>query len=347
MTTVSFPGYARKAFTTLQRLRNGKYPEVNPVSIMQEETNRIVAYRLKGWSFASDASAVPAAGGSSRQRWRAFIHTSSHCSHAYVRVLTMPSNNTGTPVVSVTFTIAGDVAPIAYADVSVGALTDSDTPNTISVGSALTASGGMFIALDPDEDYEINVLDSDNARALAVSISEVAMQPDTDNGYIANGVVAGQDILDTHRGSMMPILRDAWTINGAPLITWASNTDATAYDAAGETNILDGSAAVTAATAGFTIDVTHRTTLRRASSGVPCIMRAYASKSSGVGSVLLKNSAGTTLATCTTSGATAAWFSSGVFYLPATLAKYDIYGKVVSGLSNTKVFAVSVYQIGD
>lgn len=345
MTTVGFPGYARKAWLTSRNFINGNYPEANAMTFLQEEANRIAGLRLKSWSFCSPIASVPAAGGASRQRWRMFIHTSTHCRFMWVRTLAMPSNNTGNPIVTVSFTLAGGGAPSAVAEFQYGASTDSDTPNTVSAGTTLTTNAAQFVELDPDTDYEINVTETTNARALAVCLWENPLEPDTDNGYILNGVSAGTNVYDAHRAGLIPLLRNSYLANGAPLITWSADTDSAEYDAAGEANILDGSTTVTTATAGFTIDCTYRGTVSRA--GVPCRMRAYIEKASGTGSVLLKDSSGTTLATATSSGASAAWFDSGVFYLPETLAKYDLYGKVNSGIGNTHVYAVAVYQADD
>ena len=61
---------------------------------------------------------------------------------------------------------------------------------------ALDVTTGALFELDADTDYEVNVYDADNARTAAVCIFEVALQRDTTNGYIVNGVVAGQDIDD-------------------------------------------------------------------------------------------------------------------------------------------------------
>lgn len=345
MTAVNFPSSARGALTTLKPFRNGRYPDALYHSYVAEEANRVAFYCVKSWSFASPIASVPSAGGVSTTRWRAFIHTSTHCRYAWVRFLTMPSNNTGTPVSVAQFTPAGSGVPSAECSFYPGAQTDSDLVSTITPGQARTIYGGAFVDLDADTDYEIQIVDQDNCRTLAVSVFEIGLQRDTDNGYIENTFVGGQEILDTHRSSLIGLTRDIWLRNGAPLITYSSSTDATAYANTGTRNILDASTTVTTSTPGFTIDCRYRSTLRRASSGVPCIMRAYLKTAATTGAALLKDSSGATLATCTTSSATAAWVSSGAFYLPATTAKYDLYGSTVAGLGNTTVYAVSVYQL--
>lgn len=346
MSNVSFPTTVRSPIVTLLRFRNGLYPEAGSTTHLQEEANRIVALRGKQWAFASPINSVHAAGGSFLQRWRAFIHTSSHCRYVEIRALAMPSNNTGSPTTTVTFSLAGGMAPVATASFNYGSETSSDTLDAVTVGQARTVSGTALFDLTPDTDYEINIYEAGNARTASVCIWEVAKQRTTENGYVVNGVVGGQDILDVHRGAMTPVLRTAWKRNAAPLITWSTDLDASAYtNASVDDNILDAtSTTVTTATPGWTIDTRFRSTTRRSALGVPVIMRAYCKTTGTTGTVKLKDSTGATLATCTTSSATAAWVSSGAFYLPASLAKYDIHG-AVTGVGTCTVYAVSLYSI--
>lgn len=345
MTVVSAPYGARKPLLSKLVFRNGLYPEAGRHSFVAEEANRVARYCTKSWHFTSPLLAVPAAGGASRTRWRAFIHTSPHCRYAYVRFLSLPSNNAGHPISRVSFTVSGDIAPSATADHAPGGITDDDGLDTISIGQQRTMSGFSLVDLTANTDYEIQVDDIDNARTLAVSIFEVSLAPDTDNGYAQSTFVAGQDILDVHREQLTVMERLLWKRSAAPLITWSCDGDSDAYVATGTKNVIDGtSTTVTTATPGWTIDCRYRTTVRRASSGVPVIFRAYAKTAATTGAVYLKNSSGTILATCALSSATAAWVSSGAFYLPATLAKYDIHGAVLTGLGNTTVYAASLYQ---
>ncbi len=339
MSVVIFPGSARPAMTTLRRFRNGRYPEVGPVTFMQEEANRIAAYRTKSWSFTGAGSAT--AGGPSFVRWRAFIHTSPLHRYMWCRFLCINTGTTGNPTVTVSFAKAG-FAPSAFCTFSY----DPDTEG-YAVGQVRTTDGVLPVELDADADYEVTVSESTGSPiCVGLCMWEQALAHTTENGYIKNGVAAGQDITDNHRGDMFSLLRGQWLDGGSSLITWSCDGDSNVYDASGEKNVLDAtSTTVTAATPGWTIDARYRGTLRR--TGVPCIMRAYASKASGTGSVLLKDSGGSTLATCSVSSSTASWLSSGVFYLPATKEKYDIFGKVLTGISNVKVFAVSLYSAID
>lgn len=348
MSAVSFPTVARKALVTLQRLRNGLYPEAGTTTHLQEEANRIVALRGKQWTFAAPLATLHAAAGSFLQRWRAFIHTSTHCRYIYVRALSMPSNNAGRPVTTVTFTVSGDVTPSATCDFSYGAETASDALNTVSPGQMRPTFAGAFVDLLPDTDYEVNVYDADNARTASVCLFETALERDTANGYVVNGVVGGQDILQPHRADIMPMLRDAWLRNARPLITWSSDIDASSPTRTSATiaNLIDGvTGSPTAATAGFTLNLTNQSTLRRAADGIPVIMRAYGKcAGGGSGHVYLTDSAGTDLIDTEIDTTTEAWYSSGAFNLPATDGKYDLrFGG--DGVNLLTVRAVSLYCI--
>jgi hypothetical protein len=72
------------------------------------------------------------------------------------------------------------------------------------------------------------------------------------------------------------------------------------------------------------------------------VFAAYGSNASGNGSVVLKDSSGTILATITVT-ATNGWDSTTV-NLPATNAKYDIQYAGGAGATQTNLYAVSLYQ---
>ncbi len=347
MSGVTFPTTARKSLPTLARFRNGLYPEAGAHSFIMEEANRLVALRGKQWAFTCPLDNVHVKAGAFLQRWRAFAHTSSHCRYAYVRFLTVPSNDDGSVTSTVTFTVAGDGAPSASVFFQYGATADSDTLDTLEPGQVRTTSDGIAIVdLLPDTDYEISVYDAGNARTAAVCIFEVALQHTTDNGYVTSGVVAGQPILDSHRGDVAPLLRTAWKRNGTPLITWASDVDASSPTRTSATiaNLIDGvTGAPTAATAGFTLRLAHRSTIRRAATGIPCIMKVYGSCAGvGNGHVYLTDSSGTDVADVELDSSTEQWFEIA-FDLPATDGKYDLRFNG-DGVNLLTVRAVSVYQ---
>ncbi len=92
-------------------------------------------------------------------------------------------------------------------------------------------------------------------------------------------------------------------------------------------NIIDNvSTAVSTSTPGPQLDLTYRTTVGRASLGVPVRFWAFASCTitAAGGVATIKNSAGTVLISVSITGTTAAWYYTDG-YLPATDAKYDFH----------------------
>lgn len=347
MTVVNFPSVYKPALVTSKRIYNGCYPDASVMTTLQEEANRVVAYRVKSWVLATPINAIPVAGGASRVRWNTYIHTSTHCQFAWVRFLTAPNNDTDSAISQVTFTVPGAGAAAATISYEHGSATDSDVPDAIGIGSARPTDSSGLVNLLPDQDYEVRVYDNANARTMAVCIFEYALPHDTDNGYIASGVVAGTPILDTDRQTMVPLLNAAWKVNGKPLFTWSCDTDSDVSESAsGDKNVFDVAITTVSTTSpGPIIDTRQQSTVRRASSGVPVLMRAYMKSSIGTATatVKLKDSTGATLATCSTTATTAGWVSSGAFYLPETLAKYDVHVGV-TGLGQGSCYAVAIYS---
>ena len=327
MSSIIIPSTVRPSIAVMSRFRNGLYPEASSTTFLQEEANRIAAYCGKQWSFGVPIGSVPAATSATRQRWRAFIHTSSHHAYINVRFTAMPANNASSPISYVTFTVPGG-AIAAVARMDYGAETTSDTADAIAVGQGRTVSvtGTASVDLSPDTDYEVNAYDLDYARTMSVSIFEHELPHDTANGYAQSGVVATQEILDVHRQTMTGVLRTAWKRNAAPLITFASNLDASSPTSTIITtaNLIDGvTGAPTAATAGFTLNLANRSTIRRASQ-IPCVMKVYGKQATaGSGHCYLTDSSGTDIADVALNSTTEQWFST-TFNLPTTNGKYDL-----------------------
>lgn len=356
MTVVLIPLFARPPLQTNRYIRNGLYPDALATTFMQEETNRILHQRPKSWSFFTPIDAVPAtAGAGARTRWRAFIHTSSLHSYMQIRLVVASAKAATTnPYADVRFSLAGSALIDSEATLYYGSgdASDVDAPDFFGGGDTTTETSTVSHVIDtltPDQDYEVSFVDYDGARIVSACMWEIAKLVDTDNGYIQSGVQAGSPIFDEHREDMVTLLRTAWKRNAGPLITWSVTQDSAAVTSATaiSKNVVDTSVTtVSGASPGFTVDLRYRSTVRRASLGVPCRMRAYHKGNAGtvVGNVLLKDSTGATLATCTTSSTTAAWTDSGLFYMPATLAKYDLQLNQTNIGTHT-LYAASIYQM--
>lgn len=355
MSSVNVPQYVRVALQTDQWIQNGKFftPDAHVMTFLQEEANRIAAYRIKSWQFFSPLDAIPAAAGlGSRQRWRFAFHSSPLCSFYWCRFVMAPGDATN-PVGHVGFSHAGVSLETAEANFNYGNTPGPDTPNWLGVGTSPTNDGNVIVQLTPDTDYEAQIVDFDNARIQSVSIWEVTLPRDTDNGYLQSGVVAGGPIMDDQRAALVTLLRELWKEQGAPLLTFASDTDDTAPARGDATpaNLIDPTftGAPTASSPGAFLQLAYHSTIRRGT--VPCVFKVYAACApAGTGHVYLTDAAGTDLADIWITSSTPQWWTTTVD-LPATDAKYDLRfaggGVTLFGLEVVSVYAVSLYQYED
>lgn len=180
-----------------------------------------------------------------------------------------------------------------------------------------TFAGDVDAAADTDYLLEFKLYN--DARIANVLVHELALAADTANGYIAPPTNL---MLDDVRGASRLALYNLYRRAGAVVLSWtgalsnATNTD---------TNVVDGSSTtVTAATPGFTLDMSYKARQRDATAGVNCTIFVYGSLSTGSGgAVRIKDSTGAILATVTGFSATPGW-KTQTLALPATLAKYDL-----------------------
>ncbi len=109
----------------------------------------------------------------------------------------------------------------------------------------------------------------------------------------------------------------------------------------------DTSTTVTTATPGVQLDLRYRTTLGRASRGVPVRFWVYAESTvtNDTGTVQILDSSGAAMLTIPITGSTPRWYVTDG-YLPALDAKYDAhYGGNTSG--TLKVYAFTVHEFAD
>lgn len=361
MSTVNAPKFLRPALQTNQFMRNGGfYPDARAQTFMNEETNRICLWRTKEVAtFSVPIASIPALASTSRPRWRFVIHSSPfarflwlRCVSAQVAIGSGTGPAGGDPFVKL---LVQTVVPatVGTAEFHYGANPTAgatiDTPAFFGEGLIPLNDGTNFVAIPADTDLYCTISD-EGSRAVCCTVYETALEPTTLNGYLESGVVAGAPIYDEDRGDMATILRTAWKRGAAHLANWSTDTDATAPTNATSTNkhIIDGSAPpVTAAKPGWTIDLTNRSTVRRAASGVPCIMQVFAKHSVGgatAGVVMLLDSGGGVITSVAGFGTVAGWKSSGAFFMPATVAKYDLFFNNNSIAGTITPYAVSLYQ---
>jgi hypothetical protein len=210
-------------------------------------------------------------------------------------------------------------------------------------------SGGSAVVVTPNTDYYLTFSDEQSARMVSACVYEVSLTADTANGYLSSGAVAGGPIFDSDRQGNIQALRTAWQKNAAGLWYYTSETDATAFTNATNTNknLADSTLTlpVAASHPGVTIDLTNKARLRNAAVGVSFSMYVFGSRTvSAGGTVGLYNGAGTLVTSVSGFGTTPAWLSVGNVFLPASSDTYRLYA--ANGGANTiTVNAVTLLQL--
>lgn len=254
-------------------------------------------------------------GGAAYTVYRARIHTGPFCKQIrwYMSLARPDHGSGGSPRAVIELQNGGSGALISSDTATWGYGVDSGTPNTWGERTGA-------LAVSPTTDYRLEFKVYDNARIANVLVHEEMLAPDTVNGYVAN---PGDRMLDDVRGAARKALYDLYRRAGAVVLPWnGQRTNATNTD----TNLIDGTttAAPSASSPGFVLDMRYKARQRDAGTGANCLLYAFGSVTTGSGgSVKVKNSAGTALATLTGFTTTPAWQSTALV-LPATLAKYDL-----------------------
>ena len=355
MSFVSIPGYAKAPLSAAQYARNGKCPDAVFQGALADAVNAAAAIRTKEVArFGAATYSIPIL---AARRWRFAFCTSPFARLIWMRVtLTMPdkgADNSGCRLIvrDAAGTLIGTAIAYQGGFIVSPPTTPSywshfDVPLDDGAGNAIIVPAGTVLFGEFDG--------YNNGRPVAVSVYESSMLPDTANGYAPSNYTSLAPVLAGHRTAVAAAARAMWQRGGAHLANWSCGLDsAPAHsNTTVATNLIDlTSTTVSAATPGITLDLRYCARAKDAGQ-VPVTMYACGAPTSGAvgGSVVLKDSAGTTLATVGTFTALAptagAWLStfwkSASFSLPATLAKYDfqIVGSASPGLD---VYAVSLF----
>ncbi len=339
MTTVA----ARAPLEPNKFVRNGKYPTAECAAELADHTNHVAMYRGKTLlQCAVPIASIPASGGD-RVRHRALCVTSPYTTTLAVRasIAATVTELAADPYVKVTITNTA-LTVLGEAELHFGAtaITATDAPNELgSVFAYVNDAGTTNKAVIPaGTTVYITVKEFSNARLVGLTVFD---SPLLATAPIGEGYAVTTPVLDKDRQDIVTATRAMWKQQAGNLINFSVVSDSTPRTTTSITalNLNDGvSTAVSTATPGYTLDLRNRSTVRRGT--VPCTFWCYADKTSiNSGSVTLKNSAGTVLATLTISTNGPAWYSTTVS-LPATEAKYDIHFTAPGGNS------ISVYQAG-
>lgn len=359
MSTVTISKHEASALQRSQWVRNAKYPDASLYSFLSGDLNRVIRYQTKEvfhamsplGSIKTPSSGTP----TTQQRWRGAFHASPFSRYLVARVImAMSAASTSSSSRHSTLTLSSSTtyaSTLATAEFHYGSTAGSilDTPNEFGIlaGIPVDSSGVAYdLFLGGVADSDLYLLWEDfGARLISATVYELSVAATTENGYLKDSFTAFQPIFDTHRQGIVNNATSQCKGGGPQLICFTVERDsdgAISSTSATAKNVVDNSTtAVSAASPGYTLDLTNRA--RVGTGTVPCVFKAFAKKSAGTaGTVVLKNSAGSVLATVSVTSTTAQWFSTTV-NLPATSAKYDIQ-YAGDGTNTNTVYAASLYR---
>ncbi len=324
-------------------IRNGKHPNAVLESMMGEAANQAGMFRCKeAFRSAGGFGMPPSAGAGDRPRWRFATHTGPYTCYFRVVAVLAPAD-TG-------------LTTDAYArvDCVTGGVTTSEqfhygaSPyNGVGSGIDTLRVVDKFITVAADSDYTVTVTDVDNSAIQSINIHEYASLTQNFNGYLPQNFAAQGPILDAYRQNLAEVTRNLWRRGGAQVWNWTTDVDSavTILTSTTQKNLIDGvSTTNTTTSIGATVDMTGKTRLTQ-TTGVPCVMKAYAIGDSGVTiAVRLVNSSNAVIGTVTIPIGAAGWQSTSIV-LPASADKYDIQAALTgAGVNDGGVFAVSIYE---
>lgn len=357
----------RTASPPIQRgryTRNGQAPDIALINAMNMQTNQGVCYRTKEVFRATPSQymlyPLPSSAGASRVRWRFAFRTGKY-THALRAVVVMSPQDTNQGANAygrldlATSTAATPV--VETVNFYFGAAPGGTAGGTYGWDSIKAVT--MYLDVDPDTDYYATFTDVNYCRMLSACVHELSSMTEHFSGYLPQNLAAGSDVLETYRRNLVTLQYNLWRRGGATVLNYTSDGDdaAAPYGTAplvttsltARNLIDDTSTAVSAATPGYTLDMTGKERLSQSSTGVPCVMKAFGVMGSGsnLGRVYLKDSSGTTVASILDVWNSTAGWQSTTFNLPASAAKYDLhYARAAStDVGNPfQLCAVSIYE---
>lgn len=323
---------------------NGLYPEAGFYSQAQARLNHIVAFRRK--PLFQMTVPLGTAGGTSGVAWRGYFRTGYGCKRVAVLALMAEDDRVVAvdPYLSVVLTEVGGAA-LAAQDFHYGAsaVASVDDPDSLTPFV-------RFLSVTAATNYTLAATFNDNVRVVSLLVYEEEIRTvDDGNAYFSTyQPAAGSPIFDNRIGQQLEAVGNLLRYNSGCRVDWMRN-DGTARTRVANTwlNLIDNSSASppTAASPGFTLCTTARSTL-----GAPTVVRVkmavYAAVTGGgSGTVRLRNTAGTDLVTVTVNSGTAGWFTNTGTVDVGSAVKVDI-GFQSDGVNTLSVYAVSVYEEG-
>lgn len=212
--------------------------------------------------------------------------------------------------------------------------TPAETPEEFGV-----ATIAIDVSAYQDTLFRAQLSASQEARMISCTVYEVAVPPDTANGYVRQQYSVNAPILDTDRGDLQTLAVALYKRGGPSLIQFSSITDASApTNNATYRNVLYNASYPSETPPGYTLDL--RGCNRKTTTTVPVRIDCYAGSASG--NVRLSDTAGNVYATFALTSASPAWQTALTANLPADLRTYVIDHSGAG--TTTTTYAVSVYR---
>jgi hypothetical protein len=330
--------------------RNGMHPDAGLMSALDEQLNQAVLFRTKEYfSWYGTLTGVFPTGTADESRWRFAFRTGPYA-HAVLAIVGMlPPGGA----------ISYQTSTASRLDIfnGAGAVIASDTfvygPNP-KLGGIVPDAWPHFKTfvkvidgVSPNTDYT-GLFTTQGGKLQSACVAELASLTE-DGGYLPQNLTAQSCVLDVYRKNPLLLSNKLWIGGGSKVFNWVADDGTTSgpitRTSATAVNLIDmTSTVISSATPGYTLDMSVKARESQ-TTGVPCTMKVYGNApGGGTGTVKLKNSAGTTIATVTINSAIVGWFST-TLNLPASVDKYDlqIAGDGAFGIS---VYAVNVYEQG-
>lgn len=337
--------YVKPYIEPFKYVRNGKYPAAEFQGELADRAAHLALYRLKEIASFGMTTAVLGSPGfdGERVRWRTRYEPSPYAAAIVVRAWLAQATleNTSSDPYAVVDLDGGAEGGTAELHYGAAPVEDANPDHMGALTTFVLESAGVIYVPDPTLVYDVRVSDY-QSRIAACTIYEASLATPSP---FSEGYAATVPILDIHRQELVEYARTAWKEQAAPLFTWTVDDGLTprSRSTASDMNLIDNAnTSVSGASLGFTIDLRNRS---RISTGtVPVRFRAYCSVAAGSGgTVKLKDSGGTTVATISNAGATGAGWYQTTAELPATLAKYDITYQG-DGTNALSVYATNLVQ---
>lgn len=328
--------------------RNGFVPDAKFAKQLVRGLNHISAYRRKTfctWGNIDGAISGPAAGSSTViHRFR--CHTGWAATHiTFVLGIGKPVHpSTGDPRIELAATIAGGATTTEIVRVGYWSAGTNDSPSTIDKRI-------VKIPVDADTTYEVAVTTYDTARVLWGVAYEQASNVIDESVlyYIEDSPTLYFPIYDRMRLLLLGGLSDMWKRNGSHLLTWSTNgSTSPTFTSTTFTNVIDGSTAVAASSAGYYLGSDSQTLEPWCRISEPTemhvVLAAHGSCAGGsTGEVRLVNGSGAQLS-LTGIGSSSQWYTATTSFSDVTaFQRLDLQARVAAGGSTLTLNGVSLY----